>query len=313
MASIVVVLTISATVVQGDLYGWLDIPTIEPVYEEMSDIPRVCGTGLLGDPNDLGINMALAIILALGLLTRRGSGFLRALWAGPIYVLFTTMKLTQSRGSLLALLGGLGMLLIQRLGLVRGALVAAVAVPILVMGVGGRQANITTSGGTGQARVQIWADSLNLMRGPALLVGVGPGHLTDYQRHVAHNGFVQAYSEVGLIGGTLFLGMFWCAGVTLYRLRGKGVQVSCPEVRGMVPSSGAALTCYAFGLMSLSQTYYLLTYVVLALATAVMDLADPRPRPAIMVLDGRLVGQIAALGVAGFVFFKIYVLYAVRW
>jgi hypothetical protein len=44
-----------------------------------------------------------------------------------------------------------------------------------------------------------------------------------------------------------------------------------------------------------------------------MNLADPRPRPAIMTLDGRLATRLVALGVGGFVFFKLYVMYAVRW
>jgi O-antigen ligase len=311
MAAIAVLLSILSLLMVGDFHGWLNIPAYTPVYSD--GVPRICATGLLGDPNDVGINMSMAIVLAVAALTRHGSGWRRVLWVAPIYILFTALRLTQSRGAVVALLGGAGMFIIQRLGLIRGTIAAALVLPALVLGIGGRQADISTSGGTGQGRVQLWAGALDQMRGAAFFIGIGPGHLTDYQSHVAHNGFVQAYSEIGLIGGTLFLGAFWYAGTSIYRLRGRQVRVADPEIRGLIPGAGATLACYGAGLMSLSQTFYLLTYVVLAISTAVIDLADPRPRPPGMTLDARLASRILAVGVAGLVVFKVYVRFAVRW
>ena len=58
----------------------------------------------------------------------------------------------------------------------------------------------------------------------------------QFSNHVAHNSFIHSYAEMGLIGGTLFLGAFWFAVKGMYDLRNSGSPQFCGRPgEGMEP------------------------------------------------------------------------------
>src|SRR5262249_52517840 len=142
--------------------------------------------------------------------------------------------------------------------------------------VGGRQANIDTSGGTGQTRIQLWMDGLMLFfRSP--IFGIGPGNFGEALGHVAHNSYVHAFTEMGLVGGTLFVGIVYYSHWMFFRLRVAGDLVKDPDLYRMGPYVTAAVTSYSVGMLSLSNCYVVPTYAIFGLATAYINLANPDP------------------------------------
>ncbi len=87
---------------------------------------RLTGSGIFHDPNELGVLIAVLIVLGLYWLTDRRSGHGAVLWVGPLVLFLYAMSLTQSRGALLALLAGLAVLLVARFGWRIAALVGVV-------------------------------------------------------------------------------------------------------------------------------------------------------------------------------------------
>src|SRR5262249_61139737 len=113
-------------------------------------------------------------------------------------------------------------------------------------------------------------------------------------RWSAHNSYVHAYTELGLVGGTFFLGAFYLAFEQLRRLRRAAATIADPEMRRLGPYLASVVVRYAAGLMSLSRLDVVPTYLVLALPTAYATAADPDGSKASLPLDGRLVHPGAA-------------------
>jgi hypothetical protein len=275
-------------------------------------LPRLSGTGLFGDPNDICLNLSTAMILCLFWLGDRRLGLWRFLWLLPLGFFGYAFTLTRSRGGFLMLLVGLLVLFRARFRKKKAFLLALVALPLLFTVIGGRQSNITVSSGTGQQRVQMWQEGLFQLRRVPLL-GIGPGQYTQYASHVAHNSYVHAFVEMGLVGGTLFFGAFYYAFSTLYRLGSEQVRVIDPELRRMRPYVTAIVASYATGMLSLSENYIAPTYTMLGLSTALIRLTATQPPLGGTQLDGKLVQRIILLSVAflvgTFIFIQINLRY----
>src|SRR5262249_32778235 len=134
--------------------------------------------------------------------------------------------------------------------------VAVLLLPLMVVLGGGRQTRIdlTDRSDTGSARIWLWSDGLMLLR-ESPLFGIGKGEYADRALLVAHNSFVHGFTELGFVGGTLFVGGFYYSLSTLARLRGKRAAGLRPELRALRPYLLAILTGYVVGMMSLSRNY----------------------------------------------------------
>jgi O-antigen ligase len=140
------------------------------------------------------------------------------------------------------------------------------------MFVAGRQAEISVKSGTGQKRVQVWKDGLVEMR-QAPILGVGTGNYMTITNTVAHNSFVQAFVETGLVGGILFFGAVYYAFRTMYRLGSEEVSLIDPELRALRPYMMAVLVSYAVGMMSLTENYIVPTWVIFGMSTVFIRLS----------------------------------------
>src|SRR5262249_48229997 len=105
-------------------HGILELPSVGVImdtdYDELTGtvfaVPRMRATGIFQDPNDLSMIIVAAMVLCTyGLFSRRFGAF-RFMLAPAIAFLGYALTLTQSRGGMLALLAGGGVLLVGRLG-----------------------------------------------------------------------------------------------------------------------------------------------------------------------------------------------------
>src|SRR5262249_45050570 len=150
------------------------------------------------------------------------------------------LALTQSRGGMVALLSGLAAFFYARFGPGKSLLLGGLVLPVLLTVFGGRMTEISTSANTGQSRVGLWVEGVAMLK-ESPLFGIGADNFRQRLDFVAHNSYLHTYAELGLFGGTLFLGAFYLAAVLLFRARqqpgkGRAGGVS-PLVRGA--SAGA--------------------------------------------------------------------------
>jgi hypothetical protein len=120
-----------------------------------------------------------------------------------------------------------------------------------------------------------WAEGMTTIFAQpfSILTGLGMGWFLDANGHVAHNSFIQAYVEIGLFGGGSFLAAFYLSARTLHRL---GREVIAP--RWVVQArhfAFAAVVGYAVGCYSLTRNYVIPTYLVLGIASILLDRATP--------------------------------------
>jgi O-antigen ligase len=257
-------------------HGVVDIPALATLEQKQFDeatgelqlIPRLRGAGIYHDPNDLCLVLCVGMAVSL---YRQGSFPIRAmrpLWFVPLGLFGYALILTQSRGGILGLLAGTLVLFCARFGWRRAIGLTAIAVPVLFLLSTGRQSHfdIGDKEDTAQQRIQLWKEGLDLLR-EAPVFGVGCNEFAERAGLVAHNSFVHCYAELGVFGGTLFTGAFFCAFWTLQRLGSRRVPTLHPELRRLHAYLTAIVAAYAVGLLSLSRAYSVPTYMVLGLAT----------------------------------------------
>jgi putative inorganic carbon (hco3(-)) transporter len=326
----------------------VEIPSLTEIEErtyldtgEVITSPRLVGSGVFHDPNDLCLILLTATWVCLYGFTSRfaGSG-LRILWLLPVGLFGYALLLTQSRGGFLAVLGGALALIVSRYGWRKSLLPAAVILPLLWLLFSGRatEINVGNYNDTSQQRIHFWSAALVIMR-QAPVFGIGMNELEGQIGAVAHNGFVQCYVELGLVGGTLFFGCFAAAGWSLIRLsRDCGLQnaecgmkkrnpnsaLRTPQSALRIPNSAlsfatfnpfalAIVASYATGMMSLSRSYTLTTYVVLGLAATYIQIRQfGLPRP-VLAFDLRFLGWLVAGSLVFLVGIYLFVRFFAQW
>jgi O-antigen ligase len=299
----------------------------DPNTDELVDIPRMCGTGIFNDPNDLALVLITSIPICLYWLTDPRRKAARPLWIGLILLFGYALMLTHSRGGLLALLAGLGVLLHMRFGGAKTVMFGALLLPALLAVFAGRMTSISASEGTGQSRIQLWSDGLLYFR-QAPLFGIGMDNYHSVSAHVAHNSYIHCYAELGIFGGTLFVGAFYFAVHGLYRLRSKPAEPpesadanldvllaeprppADPEVERLHPYLMAMIVAYAVGIAFLSRTYIVPTYLLLGLAVVYMRLRSTGVMPKWCRLA---MGQLAGVSICFLVGAYVFVRALVSW
>jgi hypothetical protein len=257
-------------------------------------VRRLQATGPFHDPNDLCVLLVVGILLSLYWITERRLGIGRFAWLGALGLFLYALALTQSRGGFLALLGGLIVFLRMRFGWLTTLLLCAFLLPLFFVVFAGRQTAISATAGTGQERIQIWSDGLMLFR-DAPVFGVGMDKYEEFVGHVAHNSYLQAFTELGLFGGVLFVGAIVCALGPLRQLGLKKRHILNPELRRLHPFLTGAVASYAIGMLSLTLNYIVPTYMVLALAGSFTQLADSDPPLPAARFDLRLIGRLVGV------------------
>jgi O-antigen ligase len=266
--------------------------------------------GGMYDSNDMASLMAIAFPMAAGMLTRSVPGRARVAAILAVLALGLGVMATGSRGGVLALLAGAVVFALGFRGF-RGVVVIA------CLALGG-VVGWATASPEFRARMNTLTnleDDYNLnseagrkavwRRGRGYIadnpvIGVGAGNFpmaegeylsasaTTGKWSTAHNAYIQAYAELGVIGGSLFVGMLLL-----------GVRCALPMWRTAPPRTGrappldrpellAALAAFAAGGYFLSHAYFgplfaLLGFIAVADRVRSFEATAPRsaaPSPA---------------------------------
>jgi hypothetical protein len=259
---------------------------------------RVRYRGSLADPNELSLMISLALPLSFALSAARprprtaaspeprrlvllppllGDRLIQRLIAAlrllPALALAAAagfaVILSQSRSGMIAFLLVLGVAFIRRAGVI-GVVLAALAAPPLFL-LGGRTG--VEADESSDERAELLREAFEFIRGTRGF-GLGLGQFTDESSIglTAHNAYVLAASEAGIIGLVLFgLALYLSLKVPVVIWRGRD-RLSWGTAR-LSGALGVALAGLATGIFFLSWTYKDILYLLLGASAALHSAA----------------------------------------
>jgi putative inorganic carbon (HCO3(-)) transporter len=272
LISLLVLVAVMAVPALLHFHGYINIPSIktlergqiDPTTGEEIIILQLVGTGIFNDPNDFCLILTMGRVIGFYLFNDRRDGIFRFLFFIPTLLLVYALIRTQSRGGLLAFLASVATLLGIRFGMRKMIVLAVVGVPVLLTVLGGRFSRMSTGEDTAQERIEIWREALTMLRGSPLF-GNGMNTIGVQLGLVAHNSFVHAFAELGLLGGTFFIGAYYFSIRILIRLRQRGVNAIDPELRRTGSYLAAMLVGVIVSIFSISRNYGMVIYVPVGL------------------------------------------------
>jgi O-antigen ligase len=265
---------------------------------------RVRYTGVLHDPNEVALTVAVAVPLAIGFYRRKKTRSRTLLAVFTAMVSAACIILTQSRGGILIFLACVGVYFLERYrwkGLAAGA---AMGSPLLLLGGrSGQNADASTT-----ERLECWYEGLEMFRmNPA--VGVGYDQFTEYHHLTAHNSFVLAAAENGIIGMVLWTGALYLALKMALSARLALVGEAAEVARTWGMALAASLAGMFVGVFFLSFNYHFVLWIYVGLAGALYAAVrrhapEFRVRMGLWELAGLVVFNVALLA-AIFVYTRV--------
>ncbi len=313
---------VAATLALLQYHEVINIPALAAYEQREMDeetgewivFPRLCGSGIFNDPNDVCLMLMMAMMICFYRILTPGGGPNRFFWMAPVVVFFLAFVETKSRGGFIALMVAVNVLVVSRLGLKKAIPFWLLAAPVVLVLFGGRMTRIEVEGGTGQHRIQLWREALGLVREYPLF-GVGQGCLPDYTRLVAHNSYVHSYAELGIFGGTCFVGLVYLAISQLLRLRHHEAAIQDPEMRRLRSYLLGIVCGFCAGILSLSRCYIVPTYLVFGLAAAFVSqvqVVEDKPSP-LWEFNSSLFMRLCGIGITALLVLEFGSRLMVRW
>jgi O-antigen ligase len=250
---------------------YLDAPEPDAIYRcehagmlgTTSISGRVRYIGVLLDPNETALVVAIGLPLALGFYQRQPNRKRMLLVAVVGLLAAVTVVMSKSRGGLLVMGAVLGVYFVRRYGW-RGAVLAVImSAPLYLLG--GREGDEADS--SSEERLEAWYEGILMFR-QYPIIGVGLGQFTEHHYRTAHNSFVLAPAELGFIGMMAWTTVLYvCVKIPLTALdvlKGKESEVAQIWAMSLLASFAGLLT----GAFFLSFSYHFVLWIYVGLAGA---------------------------------------------
>ena len=313
VAALVVLTSCLTVLALAQQYGYADFPNMKlytenrtnPLTGDLETTHRLVSSGLFHDPNDLCLILGLGILSCIYCSTTSSMGlFSRVLWLLPLPLLLYGFFETHSRGGMIGVGAGVVAYLYSRYGARKTLPLAVVGIVTIFASMSGRQVSLEEGGGTAHDRLMLWANGLTCLfaQWQYLPTGLGIDWYVESEGFVAHNSFVQAFVEQGLLGGGAFAGMFYLAVRILPRC-GKGFHVPA-WVKEARHFGFAVVMGYGMGCYSLTRNHVVPTYLALGLASVLLNQAAST-LPERYRVNGTWFTRAAIFSVCGLVFIKL--------
>jgi hypothetical protein len=265
---------------------------------------RVRYRGILEDPNELALSLVITLPFAMIMFAQRRSVLNLLLLIVAFAIVFPVVVLTGSRTGQLAFVAVVAVYVMQRVSW-KGILAAAVlAAPALLLG--GRSGE--EAEGSTTDRLEAWSAGIDMVRSSPLW-GIGKGQFSEQYVITAHNSFVLAAAELGLIGMALWVGVLYTGlKITLLAIRRYRGRPDASVPHAWARALFASLIGITVGTSFLSLGYHPVVWTFLALPGAYYLAArrhDPEFRVVFGIRDLLVVATFAILYLAGT---KVYLL-----
>ena len=261
--------------------------------------------GILENPNDLAIAVAINFPLCVAFMFGAKGGFRKALWAIGLVFMMYCVLITYSRSGMIALvitcviclweygvkqkrtllLFGAGAFGVMALAV---ALMTPHFIPRMLSLV---QGNISGSGDLGslEARETLLKQSISMAFHHPLF-GVGPGNfpVVTGEWRVAHNSYTELAAEAGFPALFLFVAMLYTSFRKVNKIRDLPGYAADENIRLWTSALWASLAAYAIGSMFASTEYNLFPYFMVGYVCALYRIASkPAEAPAPKTNGGR--------------------------
>lgn len=240
LRQIFIVLSVSVTVI-----AWHGIDQsargIGWTGAELSQGTRITYLGFLNDPNDLA--MALTMVLPMIVYLARGAGsrLVGLAWYAAAAAVMYAIYLTNSRGAVLAVGSMVAMYGMLRYGVVKSVIVLPMLMAPLVALGPSRMAEMSADEDSAEGRIEAWYEGVQLLISRPLF-GVGKGQFAEHHGLTAHNSFVLAFAELGLIGYFFWLSILIISWLMLQRLVRSGHEPAPAPAPDSAAASGIEQT-----------------------------------------------------------------------
>ena len=272
--------------------GTIAAVTVVSVFVHHTQEGRLMGIqkGILENPNDLAINIAINFPLCIAFFFAAKNSLAKAFWGVSLIFMMWGVVATYSRSGLLAMMVTV-VICIWEFG-IRGkrtsVLVSAVFIGMIAIGVviitpnyltrieSMVLGNIEGSGDKGSlaARQELLKLSLRTMVTHPIF-GIGPGDFQSYTLswHVAHNTYTELGAEAGVPACFLFLLMLVLSLRKIRRVRKLPGYESSEDIRLWTSALWAAMAAYMAGALFASTEYNLFPYFMVGYISAVYQIA----------------------------------------
>jgi O-antigen ligase len=267
--------------------------TIASVFVHRTEFGRLMGIqkGILENPNDLAINIAINFPLCLAFFFAAKGRASKLFWGVSLIFMAYGVVATYSRSGLLAMLVT-GVICIWEFG-IKGKRTVVLVTTVLAgfIGVGvilGTphyliriesifRGNIEGSGDRNSlaAREELLKESLVVMAKHPLL-GIGPGNFPSYTEswRVVHNTYTELGAEAGLPGVLLYVLLLALTMRKIKRVRKLPGYQSSEDIRLWTSALWAAMAAYVSGAMFASTEYNLFPYFMVGYICSVYQIAS---------------------------------------
>lgn len=219
--------------------------------------------GVFNDPNDVGLLfVTLLPLAAMRTLYGPRSKLARLYWGVSTVALCYGVVLTNSRGTFLALLAGIGYFFILRYRSLKGLVAAAIGAGLLITVGPSRMTSITSGDDAAMERVYAWIEALFAFSLYPVF-GLGPKHWMDWHHKTTHNSFVLAFVESGFVAYVCWLAVIL---IPLYLVSRAAFQSDDTAVRNEYAIFGACMAGVITSIFFISRTYVLIPYFISACA-----------------------------------------------
>jgi O-antigen ligase len=283
--------------IQASAVALLTVGSI--IVHRTMDNGRLMGIqkGILENPNDLAINIAINFPLAMAFIFADKNTLRKVLWCFSLFALLYGVVATYSRSGMIAmvitcvmclwefglkgkrfmLLGATAIAGVLAVGFLAASPRYLSRIASLVVRPAAADINGSMEAhgeGSLQARSELLKESISLMLHHPIF-GVGPGNfpaVTETWR-VAHNTYTELGAEAGIPGLLLFLILLGSSMRRLRSIRKFPSYKNNPEVRLWASGLWAAVTGYAAGAMFASTEYNLFPYFIVGYICALYQIA----------------------------------------
>ena len=215
----------------------------------------------------------MVVPLLLGEIFKRGFFLFKAVPLALAGVLIYGVYLSNSRGGLLALMAVFAYFFIKRS---RWRVVGGffgLALAALVFLFGPSRLGMMAGDESATGRLDAWYYGFQLLKASPIF-GRGMNMFTDAYPLTAHNSFVLAFAELGLVGYFCWVGLLYVSFKTFTLVQQHDRRLA-PYAFGLQ----AGLVGFSVAAFFLSRTYILLPYLFVALSAATLNIAR-RAHPA---------------------------------
>jgi O-antigen ligase len=247
-------------------FGGLEARWREVPGHELGGVYQIIAYGIFNDPNDLCLAFIVAIPLFFAEYRASNNGMVRMGSLIAIPLVGYAAWLTNSRGGIVGIFGMLVSYVITRAKGLRRWIIIAISLLLVTIAA---PARFSRGSGVEMGRVDAWGYGLDAFKRFPIF-GVGYNEFISYSpdRLVAHNTYINALTELGLVGYLSFGLLIYLTMVHARRLLSFSSPLWQKQDGYYLSGLFAATVGYLTAAYFLTRTYNPVLYVLLALITA---------------------------------------------